>query len=121
LELLDIAVKAYKSGDLERLNAIFILVSSNNTQEISTDNWSLDNEMDKLKLIIENLTNEIKALKSSFPFSQEDLLKNEKQKSLKIESLKAAIEIRKKDVEIYWQKWRSLIGENHDGKFSQYN
>ena len=76
------AVEAYKEGDLDKLREISSIIDGNEDEEDKSDNKTQDIEKlrriyEELKRTVEVVSQEIEAIKNSFPYTAKEFLQDE--------------------------------------------
>jgi hypothetical protein len=110
LHLFEIAVKCYKSCDLQALNTIKILIEDDSTHQAEVKPQKLLEEQKSLKEFISRLEDQIKKIQESFPYNIKALLEDKKKLKGEEESLKNQIAEKKKEFLLYEKKLSALTG-----------
>lgn len=101
-ELFINAIKAYKNGDLATIRLIYTMQGEISLQDTSDDATKvLYKEKERLEKIIASLNKEIADIKSSFPYTMQELLTDEEKIAIKKQELESVIKQYQEMADIY--------------------
>lgn len=101
-ELFINAIKAYKNGDLATIRLIYTMQGEFSIQDTSDDaTKALYKEKERLEKIITSLNKEIADIKSSFPYTMQELLADKKKIANKKQELESIIRQYQEMADIY--------------------
>ena len=112
--LYDIAVAAYKKGQLETLRAIMAVLGGKSIEPLS----ALDaaKEIKRLEGLIPTLEKDIERIKNSFPYIKKELLADKEKLEAETAALKKLLEERKSELVAAEKRLRVLFGEDDGGQ-----
>lgn len=115
-ELFTKAVDAYKSGDLETLRSISLLVTEISDNEETTDSMNdLKSKIEKMKKLITGVLNEIERIKQSFPYNQKELLADPARVEERRNEILHILEEYKEIYAFYEKKLNDMLGGDTNG------
>ncbi len=101
-ELFINAIKAYKNGDLDTIRLIYTMQGEFSLQDTSDDaTKALYKEKERLEKIIASLNKEIADIKSSFPYTMQELLADKEKIAIKKQELESIIKQYQEMADIY--------------------
>ncbi len=116
LKLFNQAVEAYKSGDIQALRSISIMISEISDYEETADSINvLKEKINRLKQMITNILNEIAQIKQSFPYNQKELLSNPKKLQERKDELNILLDEYKQIYAAYEQKLNDMLEGSDNG------
>jgi archaellum component FlaC len=120
LELFNLAVKAFESGDWLVMANLKYLVEVSETSTITLGPGELAEAKEKLSQVKTNLLAEIEGLQKSFPLNQLALLESQELTKKKIKSLNELKEKLTQELAVHQSRWLGLIDTHKDSCFSHY-
>ncbi len=116
LKLFNQAVEAYKSGDIQIIRSIAVMISEISVHEEIADSMKvLKEKIDKLKQMIADVLKEIEQIKQSFPYNQKELLSNSEKVKECQDELNVLLDEYRKIYAIYEQKLNDMLGGLDNG------
>ena len=110
LTLFDHAVSAYKNGDLETLKMIGELVADNPEPKQYKDALEqLSGEKERLKGLLQTVQEEIKKIKSEYPYTVKIFLEDEEKTKQRKQELQQILEQYHEWIAIYRKKIEEMV------------
>jgi hypothetical protein len=108
------AANAYKNGDLPAIKTIWLLLAENvSTQENAFEECDSLEEMRARRDFLQNrhdaLLQEINTIKSSYPYNQQDFLRDEEKVAARVEELNGLLEKHREAYSEYERKLKALL------------
>lgn len=115
-ELFVRATDAYKSGDLETIRTIALMIDEVSKYKEPTDSMKeLQEKIDKLNWLISNIEHEIWYIKEQFPYNHKERLSDEKWAENRKKELTEILEEYKEIYAFYEEKLKKLMEGLNDG------
>lgn len=110
VNLFDNAVQAYKNGDLNTLRIIGEMVGNNPLPEQHKDAMTqLVEERERLEGLLKSIRESIENIKSEYPYTMKDILKDTKKTEQKKQELESVIEQYNELISIYKAKIEEML------------
>lgn len=115
-ELFVRATEAYKNGDLETIQSIALMIDDVSDNKEPNDTMKeLKDKIDKLRIIIRNVENEISYIKEHFPYNQKELLSDERRIENRKKELTEILEEYKQTYAYYEARLKKLLEGLNNG------
>lgn len=110
MKLFDNAVTAYKNGDLDTLKIINEMVGNNSLPEHNKDAMSqLTKEKNRLDCLLKSVRENIKKIKSEYPYTMKDIVQNSDKTEQKRQELESIFEQYNELISIYKTKIEEML------------
>jgi len=111
LELFHHAVSAYKSGDINGLRSIHVMVVTDSNGSIEGENnfIRLNKEKKRLLAVLKNIDETIVEVKNNYPYTMKPVIESEEMVEMKKQEIEASIEALKEGLTYYQTRIDELL------------